>query len=1131
MRLKYLLTTLLPLSALLGQDWNAASGDWGVAGNWTPASVPNAIGGAARFPTVGGVPITVTLSTVSPTVGTLTFFSPIPAVTYTIAPASTNILTLHNSSGSALIDINAANAASHTISAPLALASNLLVTQASGANLTIAGIVSGGSGITLSGAGVGRLILSAVNTFTGGLTISGNTLECGIAQAIAAAGSVTLSGGTLDLANNAQTIKELSGSGGTVQLGTAALTLATTTSSSYAGIIAGVGGSLLISGTGSLTLTGANTYNGGTTVNSGSLILGASNALSLTGALTAASPGIFNLNNFSQDVASLAGNGSVTLGSGTLTISGSSSTVFSGVISGTGSFVHNGTATTTFSGANTYTGGTTLSNTGTLQLGASNALPPSSNLTMTNGVLALNNFSQTIGTFSATAGSVTLGTGELTVAPTAAANFSAVISGSGSLVFQGSATWTLLAAQTYTGPTTINGGTLRMGVANGLNLNSAVTINTPGILNLNSNPLEIASLAGAGIVSLDGNTLTLRTTATTSFSGVIEGTGSLLVEGTGTQIFLGPNTYSGGTAITASATLEGTTESLQGAIANNGTLFFNQTFPGVYAGPLIIPGTLKIGGGGVVTLTGTPSQGTVEILSGNLNIPVGSNLTAAVEVNIHSGGTLSGGGTITGPIFNAGTIAPTALLTASGNVEFQPGSFFTADVTRATSDRLAALGNIAIQNGSEVVINVTPGPYQVENHYTIMTAAGGPITGQFQGFELSNPFLNARLFYNQTAPGSVGLELLIRSVSDVIKGGNPGAFAQCLSQTNMKKDADLEHLVAALVFFSVEKVRKILDEMQPSQLRAQTVAEQTNTLFAMQTINMRTAQFDRTECENKINTCHPWNFWVSLAGNWTEQRPADHHIGYFAPAAGFTTGFDGKVADNLYLGCALEYGHTELTWKESQGSSTINRMSTGPYLSYIGRFGHINAALLGSIANFDTTRQIPFFERAATSSHNGETLLSHLDAGFVFHPAPAVSLTPFATLDLLFGWEDAYQEHGAESLNFRIDSSSSTLFRSELGLKIAKCATRAHGKWVHDMKASWVREERFHGQQLTATFRQFPCSFTVDGLYPSRSFLDLAMGLTFIFKKDKYAASLRYDGQFGEAVSIQSGIAQLLTRF
>jgi uncharacterized protein with beta-barrel porin domain len=105
------------------------------------------------------------------------------------------------------------------------------------------------------------------------------------------------------------------------------------------------------------------------------------------------------------------------------------------------------------------------------------------------------------------------------------------------------------------------------------------------------------------------------------------------------------------------------------------------------------------------------------------------------------------------------------------------------------------------------------------------------------------------------------------------------------------------------------------------------------------------------------------------------------------------------------------------------------------------------------------------------------------------------------------------------------------MYRSEVGLKISKCAVRSHTKWVHDLKASWVREERYKGESLTATFKQFPCSFKVKGLYPSRSLLDVGMGLTFIFKKDRFAATLRYEGQFGEAVSIQSGIGQLLTRF
>jgi outer membrane autotransporter protein len=570
---------------------------------------------------------------------------------------------------------------------------------------------------------------------------------------------------------------------------------------------------------------------------------------------------------------------------------------------------------------------------------------------------------------------------------------------------------------------------------------------------------------------------------------------------------------------------------------NNSTLYFNQSFNGTFAGPLSGAGVLQVGGGGIVTFTGTPTQGSVSVLSGELDIGAGSNLTATT-ITVSSGAALGGDGTLTANILNSGMLNPggtgeEGTLTVNGNLTFFPGSSYSANLTPTMSDHLIVNGQVTIQSDSVILANVQKALYEEDTQFTII-ASTLPVAGTFQGAVQPDPFLVITFLYNQPIPGFAGsviLDLQIRSIGDVIQGGNAGAIATCITQANMRRDPDLEHLIAQLIFLPVDQVRKVLDEMQPSQLRALTVAEQTNALFAQQTLNWRMAQFDRSTCEKEMNPCFPWNFWASLGGNWTDQRPADHNVGYEAPAAGLTAGFDGRVSERLYLGCALEYGHTALDWKEAQGSATINRMSAGPYLSYIGRFGYANASLLASFAHFDASRHVPFFDRIASSSHTGETVIPHLDAGIVFHPAPQVSLTPFAMVDFLFGWEGGYQETGADSLNFTIASSSSRMMRSELGLKIAKCATRSHTRWVHDLKASWVREQRFKGKDLTATFRQFPCSFTVQGLFPSRSFLDVGMGLTFIFKNDRFAATLRYEGQFGEGVTIQSGIARLLSRF
>ncbi|MGH2637891.1 MAG: autotransporter domain-containing protein [Rhabdochlamydiaceae bacterium] len=1138
-----LLTSLIPFSLLAApppESWvNGASGNWNTAANWSNAFVPNAQDQVVTISDLASIASVATITQdVNPTatVGSMTLEDP-NGHGYIIA--GTNSVTLNVSSGVATISQtnSPANTASNTISAPIVLASNLNITQLTPAkNLTISGGISGSPSVTYVGSQL--FILSGTNSFTGGLIIQGGTFQCGQASTLPPTGAVTMSGGILDLNNNAQTIGGLTGAF-PITLGNATLTINTTAANSYSGSISG-GGNLTVGGTGSLALTSSSGYLGGTTVKAGTLQLGVNNALPINGAVNLTG-GTLDLNNFNQAVGNLSATaGTITLGTGQLSISLGASEVFTGVISGSGPVVFNGNGFIwTLGAAQTYTSLTTI-NSGTIQLGIANGFPANAPVTLAgSGSLDLNNFSQTVGTLTASLGTlVHLGSGQLTVAPTASVNFAGVINGTGSVVFQGPFTWTMQAHQTYTGGTTITGGIFQMGVADGLAHTGAVTITNPGILLLSNNSLEIASLAGNGSVDLGSGTLTLDTTNTTgptTFSGSIGGVGGqLVVDGNGTLILAGTNTYSGGTTVGGTATLQGDTNSLQGMILNNSVLYFNQAFSGTYAGPLSGSGLLQVGGGGIVILTATPVQDSAIVLSGELDIGAASTLTATT-VTVNSGATLGGSGTFVANILNSGTINPGSInledtLTVNGNVTFQSGSSFIANLTPTTSDRLVVNGVVTISSGSQIIVDAERGEYEEDTRYALITSTQ-PVVGQFQIVHQTNPFLETEIIYNQLLPGSVEVDLSIKSLSDVIVGGNAGAIATCITQAHMKSDHDLEQLVSDIIFFSVDQVRKILEQMQPSQLRALTTAEQTNTLFVQQTLNWRMAEFDRSICEREATNMFPWNFWVSLAGNWTDQRPADHNVGYNAPAAGLTLGFDGKVSDNLYFGLALEYGHVALDWKENQGFSIINRMSVGPYLSYIGRFGYVNASLLTSFANFDTNRQIPFFGRTATSNHNGETFLPHLDAGLVFHPAPSVSLTPFAMVDLLFGWEDSYQEAGAESLNFSIASSSSQMLRSELGLKISKCAVRSHTKWVHDLKASWVREERFNGKDLLATFRQFPCSFKVEGLFPSRNLLDLGMGLTFIFKKDRFSATLRYEGQFGEGITLQSGIAQLLTRF
>ncbi|MBK9329489.1 MAG: autotransporter-associated beta strand repeat-containing protein [Sphingobacteriales bacterium] len=301
---------------------------------------------------------------------------------------------------------NTAAATNGTLSGPVNLNSNTLTTApVTSTTLTLSGVISGAGGITQDGAGT--TTLSVANTYTGTTTISQGTLSAstivvsGSASNLGNASSAVVLGGastagTLSYAGAAATYTRgftvnaggggitnttanllTIGTGGITNGGT--LTLANTGSggTTVSSVISSTGGVLVNnSGSGITILSGSNSYSGTTAINGGTLQLGVNSTLPSATAVTIANTSgvILDVNGKTQTIASLAGGGgtggTVSLGAGTLTVNGSTSTTYSGIISGSGgALAKNGTSTLTLAGANTYTGATTIS-AGTLQLGA-----------------------------------------------------------------------------------------------------------------------------------------------------------------------------------------------------------------------------------------------------------------------------------------------------------------------------------------------------------------------------------------------------------------------------------------------------------------------------------------------------------------------------------------------------------------------------------------------------------------------------------------------------------------------------------------------------------------------------------------------------------------------------------------
>jgi fibronectin-binding autotransporter adhesin len=259
--------------------------------------------------------------------------------------------------------------------------------------------------------------------------------------------------------------------------------------------------SLVMNGPGTLTIANSNSYTGGTIINAGTLKLANANALPSGAAagnvvLGSAGTGILDLNGTPVvNINGLSGGGGTVLGqvinsgAGTAALNlgnGGATATYSGVIAdnnGSGgqvAIVMNGSGLQNLSGANTYSGGTTV-NGGTLQAGSPAAFGTGV-LTANAGTIDLAGYNVTVGNLSGTAGTITnngFNPATLAVNQSMTTTFGGTLAdGSFPLGFtmSGSGSLTLNGPATYSGTTSVNGGTLALGVVNPLQNSSQINI-------------------------------------------------------------------------------------------------------------------------------------------------------------------------------------------------------------------------------------------------------------------------------------------------------------------------------------------------------------------------------------------------------------------------------------------------------------------------------------------------------------------------------------------------------------------------------------------------------------------------------------------------------------------------------
>lgn len=660
-----------PALAQTKGSWNVdADGLWSGSSNWLSNTIAGGVTGTATFANNITATRTVTLDT-SRSLGSFVFGDGDTSSAASWVVTGTT-MTINNGANSALITVNALG---------------------SGATATISNVLAA-SGTTPSiiKDGAGTLVLGGTNTFTTKLAITSGTLQVSNDRNLGAVGTfgsdrITISNGAALRTSAALTLNSTRGitigsGGGTINVNGGILTLAAR--------LSGSGNTATVVGANAITITNASgtatdvnwdfSSNGGVrTFFEGANALGTGsvrvrNGIRLT----------------SQSVASGTLANAVTLDSGaglTARSSGGALTYTNVVFPSSGSVLFNNddetTSNLTITSGGSLTGNLTL----TTSQGGTNAV----------GSVFLD------GVFSGAGGFVKAGTGT-----------------SGRVVLRG--------ANTYTGTTTINTGTLQLG--NG---------GTIGALSPTS---VITGSAGATLAFNRSNTIS----AGTDFNSVIGGAIRVTQLGSGTVVLAGANTYTGVTSIT-NGTLEiGNSNSLGAApasfiadqvqIANGATL---RTSAAVNLagnrGITIGAGTatISVNGGGLIAGRFTGSDNTVAVLGANaltlqnttgtatnVNWDFGSNTGIRTffegadalgtgSVRVRDGVRLTSQNVASGTVANAVTLDNGAGLTArstGGAITFTNVIFSSTGTVVLNKDDLATSA-LTIASGGSLVGDLT----------------------------------------------------------------------------------------------------------------------------------------------------------------------------------------------------------------------------------------------------------------------------------------------------------------------------------------------------------------------------------------------------------------------------------------
>lgn len=1005
-----------------------------------------------------------------------------------------------------------ATTASFDTARTVTLAGNGTFAVANGTTLGLTGLVTGPGALVKQGQGT--LVLSGtVNDYIGGTDVEAGTLRLGAAGALPQFTAATIAGGaTLDLNGYGAMFGSLQGSG-TLAFGTGGATYLYS-GGTFAGTFAGgdVPTAFIYADSdpnGMLTLSGNSSFGGYLVADSGHIVSTGNSSFGglsfgdgtfeVAGGSTILDSYIYASGAGAAPEISITGGGALTITQG-LYIGAYAGDVGDVLVSGAGSHLivddalfvsYEGTGSLTLAGGMlTLTAGGAPgmvelagapTGVGTLNIGAASGSAPTApgvvqaaQVTSSGGAGTIV-FNHTSGGYYFTDTGTASGTPVLITANTG----EEYDSGQTSVVQEAGTTY-LLAANTYTGMTTVNGGMLSIG-----------------------NGGASGSIVGPATINA-GGTLQFARADDTAYAGPLAGTGALIKAGAGTLNYTG-----NGSAFT------GLTSIAAGTLAVNGTL----------GGPVDV-----LSGG---TLGGNGTMGSVTVLSGGTAAPGNSvgTLNIAGDVTFNTGSTyeveLAASGSsdliaATGQaILNGGIVDVVALdpqtsyqsgqsytiLAAQGGIS---GSFDAAVSDSPflrvdLDDLLNSVGiTIAVVN-SFTTVALTPNQFATAAALDTLPQAG-PELGLYNALLSLSSGSEARAAFDQLS-------------------GEAYASAQGLfiEQSGLIRTAMIDRLRASFGAVGASSAPVVSYEGAAPGMLAYAPPSGASPVQVAADMSMP------VKAVTVPATTERFALWATGFGSWADMDGNGNAAGLSSDTGGFLIGADTPLADGWRIGVSGGYSYTSFDVSGRNSSGDSDNWHVGAYAgNQWGPLG-LRTGLAYTWQDVETSRNVAFpgFADQLNGDYDAGTFQAFGELGYAFDVAFA-TFEPFVNLAYVRLNTDGFGEQGGAAALTVAGSDMDTTFttlglRASVPFQLGDAAARLRGM------AGW---RHAFGDIVPLTTQAFfgSDSFTVAGVPIAEDAAVLEAGLDVLVGAST-TLGVAYTGQFGDGVTQNGFNATLKVSF